>query len=183
AGAARQGHRRGRLTRGSGPRGEHRTVLRRLLRHPASACHDRCRLGGPHRARRARRPLQDRAPPGDQGLQSRRLHRRPHRADREGGDLVPRAAARVISRVSQDGAGYVPDPPTEETDVPHRTLSVESLTKVFDTAEGPVTAVKDVSLEVSAGEFFSLLGPSGCGKTTTLRMIAGLETTTSGTIR
>ena len=62
-------------------------------------------------------------------------------------------------------------------------LSVESLTKVFDTAEGPVTAVKDVSLEVSAGEFFSLLGPSGCGKTTTLRMIAGLETTTSGTIR
>lgn len=60
---------------------------------------------------------------------------------------------------------------------------MESLTKVFDTAEGPVTAVKDVSLEVSAGEFFSLLGPSGCGKTTTLRMIAGLETTTSGTIR
>ena len=65
----------------------------------------------------------------------------------------------------------------------HRTLSVESLTKVFDTPEGPVTAVKEVSLDVAAGEFFSLLGPSGCGKTTTLRMIAGLETTTSGTIR
>ena len=66
--------------------------------------------------------------------------------------------------------------------MPNRTLSVESLTKVFDTAEGPVTAVKDVTVDVDSGEFFSLLGPSGCGKTTTLRMIAGLETTSSGTI-
>lgn len=66
--------------------------------------------------------------------------------------------------------------------MPSRTLSVEALTKVFETAEGPVIAVKDVTVDVASGEFFSLLGPSGCGKTTTLRMIAGLETTTSGTI-
>jgi spermidine/putrescine transport system ATP-binding protein len=43
-------------------------------------------------------------------------------------------------------------------------------------------AVKEVSLEISRGEFFSLLGPSGCGKTTTLRMIAGFETPTEGEV-
>ncbi len=43
-------------------------------------------------------------------------------------------------------------------------------------------AVKEVSLEISRGEFFSLLGPSGCGKTTTLRMIAGFETPTAGEV-
>ena len=47
---------------------------------------------------------------------------------------------------------------------------------------GSFTAVRDVSLEVGDREFVCLLGPSGCGKTTSLRMIAGLETPTSGTI-
>jgi len=44
-------------------------------------------------------------------------------------------------------------------------------------------AVNSVSLDIAKGEFFSLLGPSGCGKTTTLRLIAGFEEPTSGTIR
>ena len=43
-------------------------------------------------------------------------------------------------------------------------------------------AVKDTSLTIAPGSFVTLLGPSGCGKTTTLRMIAGLETPTSGRI-
>jgi len=43
-------------------------------------------------------------------------------------------------------------------------------------------AVSNVNIQIKQGEFFSLLGPSGCGKTTTLRMIAGLETPTSGVI-
>ena len=43
-------------------------------------------------------------------------------------------------------------------------------------------AVKDTSLTIEPGSFVTLLGPSGCGKTTTLRMIAGLETPTSGRI-
>ncbi len=47
---------------------------------------------------------------------------------------------------------------------------------------GEFVAVDDVSLEVPEGEFLTLLGPSGCGKTTTLRMIAGFETATSGQV-
>ncbi len=47
---------------------------------------------------------------------------------------------------------------------------------------GDVRAVDDISLDVQEGEFFSLLGPSGCGKTTTLRMLAGFEKPTAGSI-
>ncbi len=47
---------------------------------------------------------------------------------------------------------------------------------------GDVVAVDHVSLDIGAGEFFSLLGPSGCGKTTTLRMLGGFEVPTSGRI-
>ncbi|WP_311170906.1 ABC transporter ATP-binding protein [Halobellus ordinarius] len=58
-------------------------------------------------------------------------------------------------------------------------VEVEHVTKRFD----DVVAVDDVSFTAAEGEFVSLLGPSGCGKTTTLRMIAGLEMPTEGTIR
>ncbi len=47
---------------------------------------------------------------------------------------------------------------------------------------GDVRAVNDVTLEIPAGEFFSMLGPSGCGKTTTLRVIAGFEEADSGRV-
>jgi spermidine/putrescine transport system ATP-binding protein len=47
---------------------------------------------------------------------------------------------------------------------------------------GDITAVDGISLDISPGEFFSLLGPSGCGKTTTLRMIAGFERPDAGRI-
>ena len=48
---------------------------------------------------------------------------------------------------------------------------------------GELVAVDEISLEIAAGEFFSLLGPSGCGKTTTLRMIAGFEEPDEGRIQ
>jgi spermidine/putrescine transport system ATP-binding protein len=57
-------------------------------------------------------------------------------------------------------------------------LEAAALSKRF----GNETVVDTLSLSIEAGEFFSLVGPSGCGKTTTLRMIAGLETPTSGRI-
>src|SRR5690606_32155017 len=47
---------------------------------------------------------------------------------------------------------------------------------------GGVVAVNDLNLDIADGEFLVLLGPSGCGKTTTLRMVAGLETASSGEI-
>jgi putative spermidine/putrescine transport system ATP-binding protein len=57
-------------------------------------------------------------------------------------------------------------------------ISLVGLTKSF----GSVTAVANLDLEIKEGEFFSMLGPSGSGKTTVLRMIAGFEQPTSGTI-
>lgn len=62
---------------------------------------------------------------------------------------------------------------------PSRDLWLEGLSKHF----GDFVAVDDLSLAVPQGSFFALLGPSGCGKTTTLRMVAGLEDPTTGTIR
>lgn len=58
-------------------------------------------------------------------------------------------------------------------------VSLAGVTKHF----GDVVAVAGIDLDVADGEFFSLLGPSGCGKTTTLRMIAGFEFPTSGSIQ
>jgi multiple sugar transport system ATP-binding protein len=60
------------------------------------------------------------------------------------------------------------------------TLSLEQVTKVFPNG---VQAVRGLDLFVDEGEFVVLVGPSGCGKTTVLRMVAGLEEVTSGTIR
>ena len=62
-------------------------------------------------------------------------------------------------------------------------IEAEGLTLTFETADGPVHALKDVGLTVNRGEFVSFIGPSGCGKTTLLRVIADLEQPTSGTIR
>ena len=57
-------------------------------------------------------------------------------------------------------------------------VKLDQLTKTYDSAHG--LAVDNVSLTIEDGEFMVPLGPSGCGKSTTLRMIAGLESITSG---
>jgi len=73
------------------------------------------------------------------------------------------------------------DAAAEATDAADSPPAVEldGVTKRY----GDTTAVDDVSLSVRDGEFFTLVGPSGCGKTTTLRLIAGFEEPTSGTVR
>ena len=62
--------------------------------------------------------------------------------------------------------------------VPNVDVRLERVTKDF----GETVAVDDISIDITEGEFFSLLGPSGCGKTTTLRMIGGFEEPTRGTV-
>jgi spermidine/putrescine transport system ATP-binding protein len=72
----------------------------------------------------------------------------------------------LASTTSARAAGAIPD------------VRLVDLTKRFR----EIVAVDAISLDISAGEFFSLLGPSGCGKTTTLRMIGGFELPTSGRV-
>ena len=59
-------------------------------------------------------------------------------------------------------------------------IEVEDLVKRFTLPTGSFTAVEGISFQVRGGEFFCIVGPSGCGKTTILRILAGLETKTSG---
>jgi spermidine/putrescine transport system ATP-binding protein len=66
----------------------------------------------------------------------------------------------------------------DESGAAGQDLRLERVTKRF----GTFVAVDDLSLTIPSGSFFALLGPSGCGKTTTLRMVAGLEEPTEGTI-
>ena len=61
--------------------------------------------------------------------------------------------------------------------MPH--VELKSITKSFGTA----TVIPPLDLSITKGEFLVLVGPSGCGKTTTLRMLAGLETVSTGEIR
>ncbi len=70
--------------------------------------------------------------------------------------------------------------PDTETDAQSTrpAVSLQGLRKSF----GPVTAVDGIDLDIADGEFFAMLGPSGSGKTTVLRMIAGFETPTDGTV-
>lgn len=65
-----------------------------------------------------------------------------------------------------------------------QSLTLADLVKTYASrGRESVTAVKGIDLAIEPGELVALLGPSGCGKTTTLRMIAGLETVTSGSIK
>jgi NitT/TauT family transport system ATP-binding protein len=61
-------------------------------------------------------------------------------------------------------------------------IEARGLNLVFQTADGPVQALKDVNLSIGRGDFVSFIGPSGCGKTTFLRCIAALEHPTGGTL-
>lgn len=61
-------------------------------------------------------------------------------------------------------------------------ISIRCAGVVYDTSSGPVEALRDVSLDIGAGEFVALVGPSGCGKSTLMRAIAGLREVTSGQV-
>lgn len=66
---------------------------------------------------------------------------------------------------------------------PNPKISIQNVTKVFYKKENSVTALERISIDIKEGEFVCLVGPSGCGKTTLLRILAGLETQSSGTFQ
>jgi NitT/TauT family transport system ATP-binding protein len=78
------------------------------------------------------------------------------------------------------GAG---EPSPQPIAVPDPAVEIRGAGLTFETADGKVEALSNVSLSIGKGEFVSLIGPSGCGKTTLLRMIADLEQPTAGSIR
>jgi NitT/TauT family transport system ATP-binding protein len=72
-----------------------------------------------------------------------------------------------------------------ETTVPKKTkpkLEIKEVGKIFKTKSGETTALEKTSFTIEDGEFVTILGPSGCGKSTVLRIVAGLEESTSGQV-
>ena len=61
-------------------------------------------------------------------------------------------------------------------------LSIQNVSKQFETRQGKLTALGETSIEIREGEFVCFVGPSGCGKTTLLNLIAGLEKPTTGRV-
>ena len=62
-------------------------------------------------------------------------------------------------------------------------IDAAGVSRVFPMPAGPVTAVRDVSLQIAAGEHIAISGPSGCGKSTLLHMLGCVDTPSSGTLR
>ncbi len=61
-------------------------------------------------------------------------------------------------------------------------LAVDSVTRIFDSGQGPVTALEHVTFDVRHRELVSVIGPSGCGKSTLIRILAGLDHPTTGQV-
>lgn len=71
---------------------------------------------------------------------------------------------------------------TQQRESPGTTLRAEGLTKIYRTGDVEVTALRDVDLDLYAGEMVVLLGPSGSGKSTLLNILGGLDTPTRGSV-
>ncbi len=86
------------------------------------------------------------------------------------------AAGRAAARASQTGTRTVGEPGQQPA------IELIGVVKEFHSGGEVITAVRGLDLAIRQGEFFSMLGPSGCGKTTTMRIVAGFEEPTRGSV-
>ena len=84
--------------------------------------------------------------------------------------------------MSQNVAAHEIAPGSAHSTAPAGRVHIADVERTFPTKEGPRTVLRDVTLDVVAGEIIAVVGPSGCGKSTLLRLIGGLDTPTSGGI-
>jgi NitT/TauT family transport system ATP-binding protein len=88
-----------------------------------------------------------------------------------------------VASIEPVGMNNTADARVESTASPQRlAVDVRDVSLTFETADGKVDALSNVSLQIADGEFVSFIGPSGCGKTTMLRVIADLQQPTAGTL-
>ena len=185
-----------------GPAGVRRALARddpldraRRVRRPASSARSTSRTSR-WACRRCSTASPSRSPLSDPVVDAERafahldavLHRASSASNGPPSQERERRLSPAVRRVARAGRGRnlsrINHPKTRSlvrkgrSPVPPGQVQLVGLTKRF----ADVVAVDDLSLEIRAGEFFSLLGPSGCGKTTTLRLVAGFEEPTAGHI-
>ena len=103
--------------------------------------------------------------------------------DTPGVTLRPRGRESLVAPIEAVRMDKIADATAKPGSMPQRlAIDVRNVSLTFETADGKVDALSNVSLQVADGEFVSFIGPSGCGKTTILRVIADLQQPTAGTL-
>jgi len=103
--------------------------------------------------------------------------------DTPGVTLRPRGRESFVALIEAVRMDKTADATAEPGSLPQRlAIDVRNVSLTFETADGKVDALSNVSLQIADGEFVSFIGPSGCGKTTMLRVIADLQQPTGGTL-
>jgi NitT/TauT family transport system ATP-binding protein len=103
--------------------------------------------------------------------------------DTPGVTLRPRGRESLVAPIEAVRMDTTADATAGSGSLPQRlAIDVRNVSLTFETADGKVDALSNVSLQVADGEFVSFIGPSGCGKTTMLRVIADLQQPTAGTL-
>jgi NitT/TauT family transport system ATP-binding protein len=103
--------------------------------------------------------------------------------DTPGVTLRPRGRESLVAPIEAVRMDKIADATAKPGSMPQRlAIDVRNVSLTFETSDGKVDALSNVSLQVADGEFVSFIGPSGCGKTTMLRVIADLQQPTAGTL-
>ena len=103
--------------------------------------------------------------------------------DTPGVTLRPRGRESFVALIEAVRMDKTADATAEPGSLPQRlAIDIRNVSLTFETADGKVDALSNVSLQIADGEFVSFIGPSGCGKTTMLRVIADLQQPTGGTL-